>query len=187
MSLYRQLSDRLAAHGTGRVYLTESYRSVPAIKQFVNAAFETEMSGDVESAQAQYSPLEENGGPIPGQPAIVALPAPKPYGSRDVTKKAIDACLPDATVALSSHWLLHESGWQVHEKGSLAPVREGHVCILFRRFINFRTDLTRDYVRALEARGIPHLLVGSKSFHGREEVDAMRTALNARSNGRRMS
>ena len=178
VSLYRQLSDRLAAQGTGRAYLTESYRSVSAIKQFVNAAFETEMAGDVESAQARYSPLEEDGRAIPEQPAIVALPAPKPYGSRKVTKTAINACLP-ATVAAFVQWLLGESGWKVHEKGSLVPVREGHVCILFRRFLNFHTDLTRDYVRALEARNIAHLLVGSKSFHGREEVDAIRTALNA--------
>ena len=39
--------------------------------------------------------------------------------------------------------------------------------------------MTRDYVDALEARGVPHLLVGGKSFHEREEVDAVRTALTA--------
>src|ERR1019366_648073 len=31
----------------------------------------------------------------------------------------------------------------------------------------------------LEARGIAHLLVGSKSFHRREEVGTLRTALRA--------
>ena len=39
--------------------------------------------------------------------------------------------------------------------------------------------MTRDYVEALEARGVPHLLVGGKTFHEREEVDAVRTALTA--------
>jgi ATP-dependent exoDNAse (exonuclease V) beta subunit len=39
--------------------------------------------------------------------------------------------------------------------------------------------VTRDYVEALEGRGIPHLLVGGKTFHEREEVDAIRTALTA--------
>src|SRR5581483_6911134 len=76
-------------------------------------------------------------------------------------------------------WLIDESGWRVREKNALVPVRERHICILFRRFINFRVDLTREYVRALESRNIPHLLEGSKSFHDREEVDAIRTALNA--------
>ena len=59
------------------------------------------------------------------------------------------------------------------------PVQPEHVCILFRRFTNFGTDLTQEYVRALEARGIAHLLVGSKSFHRREEVGTLRTALRA--------
>ena len=53
------------------------------------------------------------------------------------------------------------------------------VCLLFRRFMHFGKDITRGYVEALEARGIPHLLVGGKTFHEREEVDAVRTALTA--------
>ena len=40
-------------------------------------------------------------------------------------------------------------------------------------------DVTRPYVQALEARGLPHLLVGGKSFHEREEVETLRTALAA--------
>ena len=32
---------------------------------------------------------------------------------------------------------------------------------------------------AIEARGVPHLLVGGKAFHGREEVETMRAALAA--------
>ena len=35
------------------------------------------------------------------------------------------------------------------------------------------------YVDAIEARGIPHLLVGGKAFHGREEVETIRAALAA--------
>jgi ATP-dependent exoDNAse (exonuclease V) beta subunit len=178
VSLYLRVADQLENRGVGRVYLTQSYRSVRAVKQFVNAAFETEMTGDEAAAQAGYSPLEEDGGEIPGQPAIIALPAPKPYGSRDVAKYAIDACLP-ATVAAFVEWLVNKSGWQVRENGALTRVKARHVCILFRRFINFQMDLTREYVRALEARNVPHLLVGSKSFHDREEVETIRTALTA--------
>jgi hypothetical protein len=36
-----------------------------------------------------------------------------------------------------------------------------------------------EYVRALEARGIEHVLVGSKSFHRREEIGTIRAALRA--------
>ena len=53
------------------------------------------------------------------------------------------------------------------------------MCILFRRFLQYGEDVTRPYVEALEARGVPHLLVGGKSFHDREEVETMRAALAA--------
>src|SRR5262245_61920235 len=45
--------------------------------------------------------------------------------------------------------------------------------------MSWETDMTRDYVRALENRNIPHLLWGSRSFHEREEVETVRAALNA--------
>jgi ATP-dependent exoDNAse (exonuclease V) beta subunit len=54
-----------------------------------------------------------------------------------------------------------------------------HICLLFRRFVSWRNDVTRPYVEALEARGIPHVLVGGKAFHEREEVEAIRAALAA--------
>src|SRR6202022_422891 len=63
--------------------------------------------------------------------------------------------------------------------GGAVAIRPGHIAILFRQFRNFRTDITRAYVRALEARRIPHVLVGGRSFHDREEVIALRNALTA--------
>jgi len=64
--------------------------------------------------------------------------------------------------------------WTVEEEGSTVAVRPRHIAILLRRFRQFRTDVTRAYVRALEARRIPHVLVGGRSFHDREEVIALR-------------
>ena len=54
-----------------------------------------------------------------------------------------------------------------------------HIAVLFRRFTSFAEDTTRPYIAALEARGVPHLLVGGKAFHGREEVETIRAALAA--------
>ena len=48
------------------------------------------------------------------------------------------------------------------------------IAVLFRRATQAGSDLTREYARALEARGVPHLLAGSKSFHRREEVETLR-------------
>ena len=118
------------------------------------------------------------------QPAIVALPVPRPYGARNVTKKAIEESLPDAVGAFLQ-WLFRESGWKVTERSRMTgdperiDIRPRHVCLLFRRFTSFDDDITRPYVQALEARDIPHLLVGGKSFHDREEVETVRAALTA--------
>ncbi len=96
--------------------------------------------------------------------------------------RPIEKSLPDA-VGAWIHWLLNESGWKVSERRNsgteLVPVEARHVCILFRRFVKFRDDITRPYVDALEARSIPHLLVGGRSFHNREEVETLRAALAA--------
>jgi len=66
--------------------------------------------------------------------------------------------------------VLNESSWNV---------RARDICILFRRFMTFGDDVTQPYVRALEARGVPHVLVGGKSFHNREEIETIRAALSA--------
>ena len=179
--LYRGIQDRLSARGVRHVKLTVSYRSTRPIQQFVNAAFRPLMTGDQLSGQAEYSDLEEHLAAYETQPSLIALPVPKPYGQRNVTKGKINQNLPPATGAFV-HWLLRESGWKVRDPeagGELVPVAARHVCILFRRFVNNGEDVTRPYIRALEAHEIPHLLVGSRSFHRREEVETMRSALTA--------
>jgi ATP-dependent exoDNAse (exonuclease V) beta subunit len=179
--LYREIRDALRKRGVGVVQLTTSFRALRPIQQFVNSAFETEMQDNAAEGQAAYAPLNGETPALPKQPAIVALPAPKPYGSMRISRQAIDACLPETIVAYIE-WLVRESGWKVRDPedpARLLPISSRHVCVLFRRFTNFGKDITRDYVRSLEAREIPHLLVGSKSFHSREEVETLRAALTA--------
>jgi ATP-dependent exoDNAse (exonuclease V) beta subunit len=177
--LYQEIRNRLTKRGVELVYLTRSFRSVEPLQSCINAAFAPEMVEDITGAQAGYVPLEKKRDAIDRQPAIVALPAPRPYGSARVNKEKIAACLPD-TIAAYTDWLVNESGWKIcGEDGELRPIREGDIVILFRRFINQRDDVTRPYVRALEAREIRHLLVGSKSFHEREEVETVRSACQA--------
>jgi ATP-dependent exoDNAse (exonuclease V) beta subunit len=170
--LFRRVCRDLIDGGVARRELTASTRSTRTIQAFVNASF-----GDT---IPDYLPLEGGVEDPPGQPGVVALPMPEPYGTRNLSNARIEGCSPNA-VAAFIQWLTTESGWKVRDRssGEWAPVKAEHVCILFRRFTNFGTDLTQEYVRALEARGIAHLLVGSKSFHRREEVGTLRTALRA--------
>ena len=153
--LFHRICQGLRGDGVGARALTSSTRSTKAIQSFVNAAFENSI--------AHYLPLEGGVEGPPEQPAIVALPMPYPYGTRNLSNVKIDACSPNA-VAAFIQWLCQESGWKVRDRvaGTWVGVRPEHVCILFRRFTNFGTDLTQEYVRCLEARGIAHLLVGSK-------------------------
>ena len=183
---YWRFRDELKSRGGRVLQLTTSYRSVPAIQRFVNAAFAHAMIENEATRQAPYIPLSESRPPDETQPAIVALPVPRPYsrsGPLRASPKAIEESLPDVVGAYVA-WLVEKSGWMVAEKqadGSetRVPLQPRHVALLFRRFVSFGEDVTRGYVDALEARGVPHLLVGGKAFHGREEVETIRAALAA--------
>ncbi|HTI38520.1 MAG TPA: UvrD-helicase domain-containing protein [Vicinamibacterales bacterium] len=175
---YQDVCERLKRLGARTVHLTTSFRSVPEIQACVNAAFAPVMTGDTATLQATYVPLSPSRRAIRSQPAVVALPVPEPYGTKNVSAVAIEKSLPDAVGAFIS-WLVSDSGWQVEARGGVRPVQAKDVCILFRRFLSFGHDMTLPYVRALEARSVPHVLVGGKTFHDREEVEAVRAALAA--------
>ena len=190
VGVYRRVTEQLERVGVATVTLSTSFRAVPMIQRLVNAAFEPLMgtpwvpgTGGSDARRSGYVPLAPHRVDAPSQPAVVALPVPRPYSIRNVTKGMIEASLPDAAGAFV-HWLIHESGWTVTERqpgGGMArvPVEARHVALLFRRFTSYRDDKTRPYVDALEARGLPHLLVGGRSFHDREEVATVRAALAA--------
>jgi ATP-dependent helicase/nuclease subunit A len=184
---YQSVKDHLDSRGGGVKQLRTSYRSVPPIQAFVNAAFAPDMRADARSCQAEYVALSPSRPADDSQPAIVALPVPKPYGrvgNIRASAKAIEESLPDAVGAFIAWLVDEEHGWQIAERqgdGSerRVPIQPRHIALLFRRFTSFGEDVTRPYVNAIEARGIPHLLVGGKAFHDREEVDTIRAALSA--------
>jgi ATP-dependent exoDNAse (exonuclease V) beta subunit len=181
VSVYQEVKALLEARGAVCLRLTTSFRAVPPIQALVNAAFAPIMTEHRETLQASYVPLSRYREAIPDQPSIVALPVPRPYSRDRVSGVEIERSLPDAVGAFVQ-WLLAESGWTVTERdrpGERLPLAPRHVCLLFRRFSSWGSDVTRPYVEAFEARKIPHLLVGGKSFHVREEVESLRTALTA--------
>ena len=180
VAIYREVCRRAQDWGATLLHLTKSFRSVPEIQSIVNAAFAPVMTGDEVTLQAQYVPLAPHREALAGQPSIVALPVPEPYARRYVTGRAIEQSLPGAVGALVD-WIVNQSHWTVTERsgGPAVKVAAKHICLLFRRFVSWDTDVTRAYVEALEARAIPHVLVGGKAFHEREEVEAIRAALAA--------
>ena len=180
VAIYRDVCERLQASGATLLHLKTSFRSVPEIQGFVNTAFASVMTGDALTLQADYVPLHQDRPALAGQPSIVALPVPEPYARKYISSRAIEQSTPGAVAAFVD-WIVKHSNWMVTERSGTPPVKVSakHICLLFRRFVSWETDVTRPYVEALESRGIPHVLVGGKAFHEREEVEALRAALTA--------
>src|SRR5262245_38167688 len=144
---YWRVARQIEARGGRVLRLTTSYRSVPEIQRFVNAAFRHEMVRNEVALQADYiplSPADRKGDP--SQPAIVALPVPEPYSRRGPLKasaRAIEESLPDAVGAFVA-WLVDpRNGWHVAERQAEGPERRGAVKpraipLLFGRFVRFR-------------------------------------------------
>src|SRR5208282_336157 len=181
VSLYQGVKQLILMQGAELEYLTVSFRATPAIQTMVNAAFAPLMS--VESGtQPAYAPLMPYRAEPGTQPSIVVLPVPEPYGDYGrVVNWKIEESLPEA-IAAYARWLVYESGWTVTEREApevRVPIRPRHICILFRRMNSFGRDVTRPYLRALEARHLPHVLVKGGSFNEREEVIAVRNILGA--------
>ena len=181
VGIYYEVCSLLEQGGAARVELRRSFRAVPNIQRAVNAAFLPIMGSGDGTSVARYMPLEPHRPEYAGQPSLVALPVPEPYGQRFISPRQIEASLPDAVGAYVD-WLVRRSGWTVTERrapGQRVPIEARHICILFRRFVSYGEDVSRPYVEALEARGVRHLLVGGKAFHDREEIEALRAALMA--------
>lgn len=179
VAAYREVRDLLVARGATLLTLETNFRTVPAIQRVVNAAFAGPMAEGAPH-QCGYVPLRPDRPALPGQPAVVALPIPHPFGpSQQPTKKCCRQSQPQA-VAAFLQWLLTASGWRVTGRdGAPVPVAPQHVCLLFKQFVDYRDDLTRPYLDALEARDLPHLLVGGRALHDREEIGTVRAALRA--------
>jgi ATP-dependent helicase/nuclease subunit A len=181
VSLYQGVKQLLLMHGAQLEHLTVSFRATPAIQAMVNAAFAPLMSEE-SGTQPAYAPLTPYRAEPSTQPSIVVLPVPEPYGDFGrVVNFRIDQSIPEA-IAAYARWLVHESGWTVTEREApdvRVPIRPRHICILFRRMNSFGRDVTRPYLRALEARHLPHVLVKGGSFNEREEVIALRNLLGA--------
>ena len=177
--LYQSVKARLVEQGARVVHLTTSFRSVWSIQEAINASFAPVMTGAEDGSQAEYVALERWREDSPSQPSVVALPVPEPYNPwGKLGKREIAASYPVAVAAFVD-WLVNESGWTVEEASARVPIAPRHICLLSRRLQSVWEDVARPYTKALEDRQLPHVLVGGRAFHGREEVLGLRNALTA--------
>ena len=163
VALYQEVKRRLLECGAELEHLTVSFRATPELQAAVNAAFAPLMPSE-SPTQPAYSPLMPFRADCATQPSLVVLPVPAPFSDRGfVTKRQIDESTPDAAGALV-RWLVEESGWTVTTRDrpeERVAIEPRHICMLFRRFSAYGRDVTRPYVRALEARHIAHVWSGA--------------------------
>ncbi|RYZ62572.1 MAG: ATP-dependent deoxyribonuclease subunit A, partial [Proteobacteria bacterium] len=182
--LYESVKKELCAGdapASKLIYLTTNFRSCASIIELCNSTFAPAFAAQGDRQPAYVAMVASCPDPR-AQPTVVGLPVPRPYSDKTskpkVTNWAVEQSYPDA-VAGYVQWLVEKSGWTVRSGEARVPIEARHVCLLFRRFASFGEDLTRPYVRALEARKIPHVLVGGRSFYAREEIQATLCALSA--------
>lgn len=179
LAVYDRVKSGLVAAGAEVVHLRTSFRATPPLQAFVDGTLGPRMGEGVPGIQATYVPFAPHRPAFEDQPAIVALPVPEPYAEWGrLGSWTISASTPPAVAAFVS-WLLNESGWTVDAGDVRRAIRASDVCLLFTRMRSGRDSIAGDYARALEARAIPHVLLGGHTFFDREEIMALRHGLAA--------
>ena len=178
LAVYEQAKQSVLRAGGEVLELSTSFRALPAIQRFVNAAFAPRMGEGDPGRQARHVPLAPSRTELTERPAVVALPIPRPYGAIRTQPygPAVARSTAEAAAAFV-HWLVGDSGWTVGDEKR--PVRYSDVAFLFTRMATQWNDVVGPYVRALASRDIPHVLLGGRTFYEREEIAALRQVLTA--------
>ena len=158
--LFRDYRERFPAEG--KLALSENFRSVPAILDFVNALF-------ADTFRDEGSALRAGGTPLPhdGPPAVEFL-----WGSSDAPttgpKPDANARRKDEARRLARHLKDRlDEGWMVRREKTreLRRATPGDVAFLFRSLSD-----ASDYEQALVAEGLDYHVVGGSGFFAQQEV-----------------
>jgi ATP-dependent exoDNAse (exonuclease V) beta subunit len=172
---YLRFRDRMIRGGVVPLTLDATFRCPPSIARVVDRALAGAfVAGPFQPAYVPLQPVREER----GQPHVIALPVPDPYGYRGVYTQKVNDQLPELVASFVDH-LVRASGFTVEERGAWVPVRARHVALLYRKSVQWGVDRVGPIARALERRGLGHTHVGGRSFHEEEEVAHLRTVLRA--------
>ncbi len=179
LAVYEAVRAAVLRSGGELLTLTSSFRATPPIQELVNAAFSSAMHGEGDGVQARYVPLKETRARDDGQPAVIALPIPEPYGKKNLTRGAVQSSLPPMIAGFVA-WLVNESGFLVTDRaGQKVPVQPKHVAILFSKTKAYKTSLVAPVTRGLTEREVPHVALGSVALSEMDEGRALLAALSA--------
>ena len=169
--LFRDSRDRFPAEG--RLNLTENFRSVPAVLDFVNALFADTFT-DPGTALKPGKPGPEN---PDGPPAVAFLWGEVPEAARGAPRPDADARRKDEARRLARLLASRlDEGWIVRDRktGQARRATQGDVAFLFRSL----SDASA-YEGALVAEGLDYHVVGGSGFYAQQEVHDLINVLTA--------
>ena len=180
--LYREIRDALQKRGVGVVQLTTSFRALRPIQQLVNAAFRTRNAG-----RCRFGPGGLRAAARRNARHCQAAQHRRAARAPALRKHANLARRPSMPACRKPSWRL-SNGWCARAAGKSAIPKTRRNCCPFRPAtfaccfaaspISAKTLLAIMFGAWRPARS-RILLVGSKSFHSREEVETLRAALTA--------
>ncbi|MBS3947743.1 MAG: UvrD-helicase domain-containing protein [Dethiobacter sp.] len=169
------LVQKLILSSGGRVLrLTANFRSLPAIVQFANTAFESLLTAERKPYQASFAPMQDVRFPAPGTAGgVYRLP---------VEAQNNQEAIAEADAQLVASWIRHclDTGLSISRaKGSRQPeAATPAVAADFMVLVRYKKQLAI-YARALEEYSIPFTISGGGDIAGSAELQEFLYLLQA--------
>jgi len=174
VAIYEATKDRILANGGKVEILTENFRTVGGLVEWVNGRFPSQFEG----TGIHYNPLNpsrakgktEGTLPILWGLRIPAAGEEKPSKAhlRQLEAESVAAFLKDQV--LGGGFTVSDAKPPFEKR----PVRKGDIAILFRDLSN---DNEEFWEEALRKRDLSYQIVGGKRFYNRPEIVALSTLL----------
>ncbi|HTC20661.1 MAG TPA: UvrD-helicase domain-containing protein, partial [bacterium] len=173
VAIYEETKERILANGGKVEVLTENFRTVGGLVEWVNGLFPTLFEG----TGIGYNPLSPNRakGKTEGSlPILWGFQVPVPEDAPG-TKAYFRQQEAEWVAAFLKEKIL-ESGWTLSDPKTheIRKVQKGDIAILFRDLSN---DNEEFWEEALRKRDLPYQIVGGKRFFNRPEIVALSTLL----------
>jgi ATP-dependent exoDNAse (exonuclease V) beta subunit len=172
VAIYEATKERILANGGQVEILSENFRTVGFLVEWVNGLFASQFEG----TGIEYHPLtaSRKAGATEGTlPLLWGLKIPKDPDEKP-SKGSLRQWEAEWTAAFLKDLLnggFTVSDPKTHEK---RPVRPGDIALLFRDISN---DVEEAWEEALRRRGLSYQIVGGKRFYNRPEIVALSTLL----------
>ena len=174
VAIYEATKERIVANGGKVEVLTENFRTVGGLVEWVNGRFPSQFEG----TGIHYNPLNASRAKGKTEGSLPILWGLKiPAAGEDKPSKAFLRQLEAETVAAFLKDQVLGGGFTVSDPKppfERRPVRKGDIAILFRDLSN---DNEEFWEEALRKRDLSYQIVGGKRFYNRPEIVALSTLL----------